>query len=532
MKNYKEDGRTLNGENADMLRNMPCGVVALRLQKKSKTELLYYSDSFAGLCDLTSDELDKIYKENGYAGIHPEDSEKIKDYFFDHKEEASFALPAFRLRSRDGYIWIKAKVKRKQDDKEDAVYYVACMNAEEEQEWKTALEEAEKANQVKRDFLSLISHEIRTPINTIIGVSELSRQNLLGSTPDLALSLEYIQQLKDAAAYLLTLVNDILDMSKIENGEVTLRMEPVDSERYLRDINALIRPLAEEKGIRYCFKRLTNFHKTYIGDGTRVQQILLNLLNNGVKFTPPGGEVSMTAEVVEQDEKQATLKFVISDNGIGISEAFQGSMFGTIPQESRSPGAPREGTGLGLTISKQLAEMMGGSIRVESEPGRGTTFSVFLKAGISNEDVISVKRQPEETPKWNFNGVRILMCEDHPVNRMVAVRLMENTGCRVDTAVNGRSGADMFFMSRPGSYDLILMDIRMPMMDGLEAAKKIRSMDREDAKTVPIIALSANAYVEDIQKSLEAGMNLHLAKPIEPEKLYQLIYTCIKKKEF
>ena len=384
----------------------------------------------------------------------------------------------------------------------------------------TALEEARRANDAKTEFLSRMSHEIRTPINAMIGLAELNRQDILKGEPDPGRQLENIRQSQEAARYLLTLINDILDTARIESGKILLHPEVVIAEEFLLHIDTMIRPLAEQKGVRYSSERLTREHQKYYADTTRLQQILMNLLNNAIKFTPAGGSVHLTSEVTGyKPDQKAVVRFVVTDTGIGISREFQEKLFQPFSQEYSSPVSPYGGTGLGLAISRRLAGMMGGDITVVSEKGKGTTFTVMVCVPTADEGKIK-EAAAQSDDLWNFTGRNILICEDNAINQKIEIQLLKNKGCSVTAAGTGKAGLELFTASQPGFFAAILMDIRMPVMDGRTAARRIRALNRPDAKTVPIIALSADAYDEDQIASREAGMTAHIVKPVEAEVLY------------
>ncbi len=387
------------------------------------------------------------------------------------------------------------------------------------EELKAALHMAEEASNIKSDFMARMSHEIRTPLTAIIGLAEIQKRSEK-STP---LCREYAEKTLSSAEYLLSLINDILDMSKIESGKIVLADEPFRSSAMLNEINGMIAPQADQKKINYKVVNCTESDFVFRGDETRIKQILLNLLNNAVKFTASGGTVELRYEVLETAGRKARVRFSVSDSGIGISKQFMGQIFDPFTQEHDGTITAYQGSGLGLAIARNLARLMGGDITVESQIGQGTVFQTTLCLDLAEEETGWKPQKAGQISRADFKGKVFLLCEDHPLNTMVATKLLEAKGAKIIHAKDGRTGARLFEESAVGTFDLILMDIRMPVMDGLTAAKKIRSMDRPDAKTVPIIAMTANAYAEDIEKSREAGMNSHLAKPIEADLLYSTI---------
>ncbi|NCB93335.1 MAG: response regulator [Clostridia bacterium] len=398
--------------------------------------------------------------------------------------------------------------------------------AEENVKLERKLRASEQVSLAKSKFLSRMSHEIRTPINGIIGITELERQDVKSGNMNRERFMEYTNETSSAANYLLSLVNDILDSSKIDNDKIEIQQYPVNVENHWSAIRTLAKPMAESRNIHFTMEQLTGFWENYLFDGIRVQQIVMNLLSNAFKFTPPGGTVKLTVEAVERLAHTTTLRFTVTDNGIGISEEFQKKLFQQFAQEQDSNTSAFTGSGLGLHISQELARLMGGNIACSSVKGKGTTFTVTIPVG-NMEEYEETKKIPtennEDAQEADFGVIRILLCEDHPLNQRITKAMLERKNCIVDIADDGVIGVDLFEKHEQNYYSMILMDIRMPNMDGLDAAKTIREMDREDAGTIPIIAMSANTYPEDIQKSLDAGMNEHLPKPVEAGKLYWTI---------
>lgn len=386
------------------------------------------------------------------------------------------------------------------------------------QELVAAVQMAEHANAAKSEFLSRISHELRTPMNAIMGMAQLANQRL----DDPLFVGECIEKSQYASRYLLQLLGDILDMSKIETGKVTLKNEAIACQPFLDAINMIIATQAATKGVHYTVTRFDGCKHSYLGDGVRLQQILINILTNAVKFTDAGGTVHLDIDQISADEKTARICFTISDTGIGIAPNFLPDIFKPFAQESNGTHSGYGGSGLGLAISKNLAELMGGDIFVDSVKGEGTTFRVEIPFEMLEDDSMEDMRTiaPESRDTYDFSGTCILLIEDHPLNIMVAKKLLEFKNADVVVAENGKIGFDMFASAPEHTYDAILMDIRMPVMDGLECARGIRSLDYSWAGSVPIIAMSANAFDDDIAKSKNAGMNAHLAKPIEAELLY------------
>ena len=529
---------------------------------------------------------------------------------------------------------------------------------EQQQALSDALDEAEQANKAKTAFLSNMSHEIRTPMNAIIGLDSIALND--PETPEK--TKEYLAKIGDSAEHLLGLINDILDMSRIESGRMTLKNEEFSFQKLLGAVNTMFSGQCADKGLEYHCHINGQVDEYYIGDTMKLRQVLINILGNSVKFTPEGGKVELNVEKIAQFEGQSTLRFKISDTGIGMSEEFIPHIFETFAQEDSSATNKYGSSGLGLAITKSIVEMMNGEIQVESEKGKGSVFTVTVtladssRTGKEDSDLITVKemsvlivdddpvacehaklvlekagiaseiassgaeaiemvqlrharrepynlilvdwQMPEmdgvETTRrireivgnesaiiiltayrWDdvleealqagvdsfiakplfaatvieeFNsavnrkglmtkkleskadltGRRILLAEDVAINAEIMVMVLESRQMQVEVAENGRIAVDKFAEHPAGYYDAILMDMRMPEMDGLEATQTIREMDREDAKTLPIIALTANAFDEDVQRSMQAGLNAHLSKPVQPELLYETLESLIK----
>lgn len=390
---------------------------------------------------------------------------------------------------------------------------------QKQEELEKALLIAEEANITKMRFLANMSHEIRTPMNVIIGLASIIRDE--AKNPEAV--LENANRLESASKYLLSLLNNVLDMSRLESGSASLNKQEFWMQQFWETINTIATSQAKAAEVQYIFEKEEGIQKKYIGDAVRLEQILINLINNAIKFTPKGGTVKVYISQLEAVQNRARLQAKVSDTGIGISKEFLPKVFQAFSQEHNAATSSYGGSGLGLSIAKSFARMMGGDIIVESREGHGTTFTVevWLDVAAEMDDVKQVEQVENEN--GFLAGKHILLVEDHPLNTIVARRILEKQKMDVVSAENGQVALKLFEESERGTFDAILMDVRMPVMDGITATQKIRELKRADAKTIPIIAMTANAYDEDKKQTYEAGMNAHLAKPIEPRMLYDTL---------
>ena len=383
---------------------------------------------------------------------------------------------------------------------------------------KTA-EEARRANAAKTDFLRRMSHDIRTPINGIQGMVEISRHYV----GDEVKQEECRQKILDASGFLLDLVNNVLDMNKLESGEIRLESVPFDLEKLVRETNSVIEIQASERGVALHDNGIHAEHTCLIGSPLHLRQVLQNIESNAVKYTPEGGSVTVGCNEISMENGVVTLEFFCTDTGIGMSEEFQKRAFEPFAQENATARTAYLGTGLGLSITKELVEQMGGTIDFRSRQGKGTTFVIQLPLRIDTGTGSRSGAEELPTVSGSVQGTRVLLVEDNDLNMEIAQFLLENEGAKVTQAWNGREAVELFAASEPGAYDVILMDVMMPVMGGLEATRIIRGMKRPDAASVPIFAMTANAFQDDIQRSRAAGMNEHLTKPLDSKILLAMI---------
>ena len=380
--------------------------------------------------------------------------------------------------------------------------------------------EAGSAQRAKSDFLARMSHDMRTPMNGIVGFTKLSLDS-----DDIGQIKEYLHKIDDSCKYLLSLINDTLDMSKIESYKITLKPEVVNSKELFDSLVELMEPTLSEKNITLA----ADFEGVEFGaimiDRVRVQQVLVNLLSNAAKFTPYGGRIEFIVRRLFTSDKISRDRITIRDNGIGMSEEFLARIFEPFAQEYNDVNAATVGTGLGMAIVKRILDLMGATIEVKSRRGEGTEITIEIDFEHAGWDGAS-GCAPSNI---DLSGRRVLLCEDHPLNVQITKILLEKKGVAVDVALNGREGVEKFSASQEGGYDAVLMDVRMPVLDGLAAAEEIRRLTRADARNVPIIAITANAFSDDVEKSKAAGMDDHLTKPLEPRQLYEALYRHIQK---
>ena len=378
-----------------------------------------------------------------------------------------------------------------------------------------AVDAATKANSAKSEFLARMSHEIRTPLNGVLGLTRLALEEDNFETVK-----DYLGNIDVSGRHLSSLLSNLLDMAKIESGEIELHPEVYTFEEFVRNLHAIVQPLCDQKHIRFIIEAEKD-HVPVMLDKTRFNQIVLNITTNSVKFTPEGGEIRLIHKNSRIDETHLSYDLVISDNGAGMTEEFQRHMFDPFAQEHGQQFGSAQGVGLGLTIARAFVELMGGTLEVKSRVGKGTTFHIHMTVTTAAPERAAACEAANA--QLDFTGRKILVAEDHPLNQKIVAKLLKKRGAEVIIAENGKKAAELFKESPAGAISAILMDIRMPVMDGLASARAIRAMERPDAAAVPIIAMTANAFDEDKRLSVEAGMNYHLSKPIDPDRLYEVL---------
>ena len=402
---------------------------------------------------------------------------------------------------------------RKQEQEKDEKYKAELL---------IAAKKAEAANEAKTEFLQRMSHDIRTPINGICGMLDVADHY----ADDMKKQTECRGKIKEASHLLLELVNDVLDMSKLESGEVVLEEIPFNLSSIFREVFVVIEQIAAEQNIRIVWEKKEITHRDFIGSPGYVKRVMMNILSNAVKYNRENGHIYITCtEIPSEQPGMTTMEFVCRDTGIGMTEAFQKQIFEPFAQEHTGSRTKFAGTGLGMPITKKLVEKMGGTITFKSEEGAGSTFVIRVPFKI-DLDTDKSKEQKDLSEK-TIKGLHILLAEDNELNMEIAEFMFQNEGTEVTKAWNGQEAVELFEKSRPGEFDVILMDIMMPVMNGYEATKMIRSLDREDAKVIPIIAMTANAFAEDRLRAKEAGMNEHIAKPVDAKLLVKIIHKLV-----
>ena len=387
-----------------------------------------------------------------------------------------------------------------------------------------AAKKAEAANEAKTEFLQRMSHDIRTPINGICGLINMADHY----ADDMEKQTECRTKIKEASNLLLELVNDVLDMSKLESGEIVLEGIPFNLSEISKDVLVVIEQIAAEQNIRIVWEKKEITHRDLIGSPGYVKRVMMNILSNAVKYNRANGQIYISCiEIPSEQPEMTTMEFVCRDTGIGMADEFQKHIFEPFAQEHAGSRTKFAGTGLGMPIAKKLIEKMGGTITFESKEGTGTTFVIRIPFKI-DMDSDKRKEQKDVSDGKSIKGLHILLAEDNKLNMEIAEFVLQNEGADVTKAWNGQEAVELFRNSEPGEFDVILMDIMMPVMNGYEAARMIRSLDREDAKAIPIIAMTANAFTEDRLKAKEAGMDEHVAKPVDVELLIKVIHKLMK----
>ena len=482
----------------------------------------------------------KLYAESF---ICPEDRETYLKCFDRQNlldtlcKEQSFVATEYRMLpdEQNKRAWIRASVvlaETAEDGIPKRAVYVAQDVTEskqkeerEQQALREACEAANHANEAKSEFMSRMSHDIRTPMNAIIGMTAIAEKHL----DDKERVADCLHKITVSSKHLLSLINEVLDMSKIESGKIELVEEEVNLADLIDNLVTMIRPVIQGKNHSLAVDIANVEHENVIADSVRMQQIFMNILSNAAKYTPDGGKIELS--VVEKPSRiqgYGAYEFIFRDNGIGMSKEYLEKLFEPFSREANSCVNKIEGTGLGMAIARNIARIMNGDIVVESALGKGTTFVVSLSfklADGTDSDAKKKETQSKSDHETVLAGKRVLLVEDNALNREIAEEVIAQTGVIVESAADGKEALERFEKSPTKYYNMIFMDIQMPVMNGYDATRAIRALAHEDAATIPIIAMTANAFAEDIRTSKEAGMNEHLTKPLDMEQLMQ----CLRK---
>lgn len=550
------DSLSVEGKNyrrqhlADILDNIPVGVCVLFMPDELHQELRFANKQMMRMINPTMAAPEKIppkssklrdsYYKNAFSGVHPDDCPMAVAAFRDGFHLKQFRVRPLRLMTSTGnYIWVVIDVTHREDLPGGRLFYASYRDVsreiqlhreleEQDQHLREALDAADKANEAKSVFLSSMSHDLRTPLNGIIGYTALALYE-----KDADKKQDFLEKIQSSGNLLLDMVNDTLDLSRIESGKLVLKPEAVDGKKYWEEIVAAMEPSAIVKGITLVKEPATWPEQMVMMDRLQTKKILLNIISNAIKYTPNGGQVYINVEALEPPVKGCSRRITVADTGIGMSNEFMARMFEPFTQEHRSELTNITGTGLGLAIVKRIVDFMGGNITVESTLHKGTRFIVDLPLRVWDKEGDFKQHEAEEVKVVNdaLANRRILLCEDNYLNAEIAQLLLKNKGVIVDWAKDGQEGVNTFASSAPGYYDLVLMDIRMPVLDGLQATQAIRNLDRPDAGTIPILAMTADAFEETIQSAKQAGMNAYITKPIVPDILYQIIVEQLQKNE-
>ena len=466
----------------------------------------------------------ELSRRNIEALIYPEDRDRFMAVFSRERvlkiiERDGHFTTKYRLMLNGipTYVSMKATLLENRNERR-LIIGLTNIDAQMKREEEFRKHMADARTRAKNDFLANMSHDIRTPMNAIVGYTNIAKSHW--DEPEVV--ADALDKIGSSSHFLLSLINDILDISKIESGKMQLSLAACDLRDIFRRIEDITALQAKNKSITITYSHDTVHHYKVMADDLRIEQVLINITGNAIKYTPEGKSVELIAEELgATEDKKIKYRFIVRDTGIGISEEYLPHIFESFTREEKTTVNRVQGTGLGLAIAARVVEMMGGVISVKSRPGEGSEFTVELALEPSEPDDDTA--EPDEMLQSVLNGKRVLLVEDNAINAEIATIILEQYGIVVDHAENGRIGADKAMTAEAGYYSAVLMDIQMPVMNGYEAPRAIRSLPGEYYRTLPIIAMSANAYDEDIRASLDSGMNAHIAKPFQPDDLIKTL---------
>ncbi len=510
------------------------GMWGMEFDEEGKMSSVEWSEQFRKMIGF-KDESDFPNKLESWSDrLHPDDKDRVlREYnetIADYTDKKTYDVE-YRFMIKSGeWRWFHAMGRLLRRENGVPLSYVGMFvditdAKDDEARLHDALKRAEQANLAKTTFLSNMSHDIRTPINGIMGMTTIA----LGHLDDCARVKECLESIDGSSHHLLSLVNDVLDLSRIEAGKIHVNHDSFDIRSLMENCISIIKGQLNGKNLSVDVDYSELEHPNVMGDELHLRQIIINILGNSVKFTDPGGKITLKAKELSSTDDDVKVRFVLADNGIGMSEEFIPKLFEAFSQEKTSARTSYQGTGLGMAITKQFVDIMGGEISVESKLGEGTSFTLDFtfekdETGDANTEIHGADAS------YDISGMKVLVAEDVDLNMIIVTTLLEENGAIVTEATDGMEAVEHFEESEPGFFDAILMDIMMPRMNGLEATKTIRGLERSDAKTVPIIATTANAFEEDVKKAIEAGMNSHIAKPIEVDVLLRTLSGYNRKK--
>lgn len=513
-----------NQGDALLLKQTKAALLTLRLSDKMP---LAASSGFSALTGLSFSELKSDIRKLMDIGDPAESRAFLKRY----QNWDGTALLHQQFQTVNSNRWLRLTVQRSEDQTADIFLFEDWTeNHETMRALEVQLEEAEAASQSKTTFLSKMSHEIRTPMNGIVGMLTLAHHALDENAP----AIVYLHKAEELVQYMLSLINDILDMSRIEAGRIELEEKEFDIQDLAEKLRSLFQKNVENKGVQFIVELLDFDVHNLIGDELRISQVVINFISNAVKFTEQG-EIRVTFRQMQRLNGRLDLLIRVHDTGIGMDPEFISHLFHPFEQESTEVTKKYGGSGLGMAITDQLVQLMGGEIVVDTTPGQGTDFTVLLNLPIAADQTVKTRRVPSPAAAsgtTSLQGRHFLMAEDNEINAEIAESMLEMAGASLDIARDGAQAVAMFESHEPHTYDAILMDIQMPVMDGRTAARTIRALPREDARQILIYALSADAFVEDQRASLEAGMNGHFSKPINFEEMQKTLADALKTRDY